>query len=563
MTEQCDLIVNFFCIASAAHLQGRELVSSESFTWLREHFNTALSHCKPVADELMLNGVTHLFLHGSTYSPAEDPWPGFKFYASVNFHPSNSIWHDAPYLFEYIRRCQYILQQTETIHQVLLYWPFHDVLTSAGNEDLLLQLSIHNVEDWLVNTSFYHLAGQLDSLGIGYDVLSDRFLEETEFYRGLLNEGGKSVYRAIVVPDMNCMPVESMEKLLKLKNAGARIIFQGLPETVPGLYRYREREDQLKGLINNFEPALVSGNEIKKELDRAGIIGEKDLKQSSLKFLKKSLNGMAVYFLVNHTPETIDKWIIFKSGSELAILYNPMNGRPGLAASRSLGNSTEVRLFIRPGEALFLFMDNQVRSQKEYKELMINEDVKTLFEPWKYPVSEQPANAEFGPWKVMFSKGGPTLPEMLTMDQAGPWTGYGDNYDAFAGTAIYSTSFKPGNFDPEKERIWIELEDLRESARIRINGKDAGALIAHPFRIDITDHLKKGNNRIEIEVTNVSANRIRALERSGREWKKFYDINMVNINYLPLETTNWAVQSSGLKGEVTLWRVKYENGLPH
>ena len=85
--------------SSAAHISGKNLVSSETFTWLREHFKTALSQCKPEAEDLMLNGINHIFLHGSTYSPERAVWPGWKFYASVNFNANNSIWEDAPSLF--------------------------------------------------------------------------------------------------------------------------------------------------------------------------------------------------------------------------------------------------------------------------------------------------------------------------------------------------------------------------------------------------------------------------------------------------------------------------------
>ncbi len=62
--------------SSAGHVAGRPLISSESFTWLREHFKTALSQTKPEAEELLLNGVNHMFLHGSTYSPERAGWPG-------------------------------------------------------------------------------------------------------------------------------------------------------------------------------------------------------------------------------------------------------------------------------------------------------------------------------------------------------------------------------------------------------------------------------------------------------------------------------------------------------
>jgi len=61
--------------SSAAHIAGRNLSSSESFTWLGEHFQVAPAQLKPELDKLFLAGVNHLFLHGVTYSPADAPFP--------------------------------------------------------------------------------------------------------------------------------------------------------------------------------------------------------------------------------------------------------------------------------------------------------------------------------------------------------------------------------------------------------------------------------------------------------------------------------------------------------
>ena len=109
--------------SSAAHISGKKLVSSETFTWLREHFRTALSQCKPEAEDLFVNGINHIFLHGSTYSPDKAEWPGWKFYATVNFNSTNPIWEDAPSLFSYISRVQSMLQLGNPDNEILLFWP--------------------------------------------------------------------------------------------------------------------------------------------------------------------------------------------------------------------------------------------------------------------------------------------------------------------------------------------------------------------------------------------------------------------------------------------------------
>ena len=99
--------------SSAAHTGGKPLTSCETFTWLTEHFRTSLSQFKPDLDLIFCAGINRVFFHGTCYSPVDDPWPGWKFYASVDFSPTNSLWRDAPFFTEYLERCQSFLQWGE------------------------------------------------------------------------------------------------------------------------------------------------------------------------------------------------------------------------------------------------------------------------------------------------------------------------------------------------------------------------------------------------------------------------------------------------------------------
>ena len=98
----------------------------------------------------------------------------------------------------------------------------------------------------------------------------------------------------------------------------------------------------------------------------------------------------------------------------------------------------------------------------------------------------------------------------------------------------------------------LDLGDVRESARVRLNGKDAGALIALPFRLRVGERLQPGENLLEIEVTNLTANRIRDLDRRGVDWKIMKDANIVNVNYQKFEPAGWDLVPSGLLGPVKL-----------
>src|SRR5690606_8378845 len=106
--------------SSAAHVAGKPLVSSESCTWLGEHFRVALSQAKPELDQLWTAGVNHVFYHGIAYSPPDAPWPGWLFYASTNFAPSNPQWPHFKALNAYVARVQSALQSGSPDNDVLL-----------------------------------------------------------------------------------------------------------------------------------------------------------------------------------------------------------------------------------------------------------------------------------------------------------------------------------------------------------------------------------------------------------------------------------------------------------
>jgi hypothetical protein len=155
-----------------------------------------------------------------------------------------------------------------------------------------------------------------------------------------------------------------------------------------------------------------------------------------------------------------------------------------------------------------------------------------------------------GEWKVKFIQGGPMLPADCQTTKLASWTTFPDtNCQAFAGTARYEITFNAP--DSAGKHYFLNLGDVRQSARVRLNGKDYGTLIAPPFRV-VVDNLEPTGNKLNVEVTNVSANRIRDLDRRHFRWKYFYDINFVNIDYEPFDASDWPLADSGLLGPVTL-----------
>ena len=523
--------------SSAAHISGKPLVSSETFTWLRDHFKTALSQTKPEAEDLLLNGVNHIFLHGSTYSPERAAWPGWKFYAAVNFNPNNTIWEDAPGLFSYLENCQQLLQSGSADNELLLYWPIHDVWDDYLKGELFFQFKIHSLDEWLHGTPFYKTATDLAKAGYATDFISDRFVQELSYINGtIVTPGGN--YKSLVVPDVDKMPLSTFKKLLELKKQGAEIIFEGLPESVPGYEDYEDKSKELNFLISKNRNEINVVDDVVASLKSVNIFPE-GIVDSGLKYVRRTVEGQKMYYLVNHTAKTITGTFPFQMESEHIVLYNPLNGKEGLAESYISDGKTFVKLDIPSGASLFL------KSSKK----------KDLGE-WEYFEMSEKVYSIHGNWKLNFLKGGPELPEPATLQELASWSTLGEAESNFSGTATYEIDFENPNASIKHWKL--QLGDVRESAKVWLNDTYLGVLWSNPFEVQLSN-LKSGKNKLRIEVTNLPANRIRAKEMRGEEWKIFKEINMVNKDYQKFDATLWKPMASGLIGPVSLIPLKTQN----
>jgi hypothetical protein len=538
-----DPLVNRFA-SSAAHLAGRRLASAESFTWLGEHFSSTLDDVKRAADLLFLAGVNHLIYHGTAYSPPHAAWPGWQFYASMEFNPRNTIWRDLPAFNAYVGRVQAMLQSGRVDNDVLLYWPiwdnWHD---TAGRR---MDFRVHN-PTWLRDKPVGAVATMLERAGYGFDyVLSERL----SVTAGRLC-AGDAAYATLVIPPTEHMPPETLERLIALARDGATVIFvDHLPADVPGLAELGARRARLTATARSIVlgPAdasgvrrsaigsgrILVGAHLDVLLAAAGIRREPAVDRTGLRLLRQSTTGGRQYF-VSYTGEAeIDEWIPLAVEAASVAIMDPMTGRVGLATIRpGRAGGTDVRLGLAPGQSLVLRTFDTVVPGKPWRPM------------WKAAMPQVLG----GNWSVDFIDGDPVRPASFRSDSLATWTGRGDDdADRFAGTARYSLRF---DAPPGARNAVLDLGRVAESARVRLNGRVLGTLVARPFRME-TGAVRRRDNVLEVEVTNLAANRIRDLDRRGVPWKVFKDINYVSIDYKPFDASGWPVRPSGLIGPVTL-----------
>lgn len=488
--------------SSAAHINGKTLVSSETFTWLTEHFRTSLSQMKPDMDLMFTCGVNNMYFHGICYSPKNDPWPGWRFYASVDMSPTNSIWRDAPYLLKYIERCQSFLQMGQPDNDFLVYLPVRDMWAERrgkGPGSLLMQFDIHSMAKKAPD--FIKSILEIDRAGYDCDYISEKYLMGTTYTNGMLQTAAGTRYQALIIPGSGNMPQEVKNHINALKAKGAKIIYG----TSAADMQKAAKAEMMKSKFG-------------------------------LSAIRRKNESGHHYFIANLTPNDVNARIPLTVTMKDARWFNPLNGE----IYKTDINNEGILVDLKSGESMILQTYNNV--------LPTNDAEQIKFEGTEKQLTDK--------WSLSFVESEPAINNTYTLDNIQTWeTLNNDTAKIMMGTGVYTTTVNMTK-DEAKAKWAINLGDVRESARVYVNDTFVGCAWSVPFILDCKDAFKAGKNTLRIEVTNLPANRISEMDRQGVKWRKFDEINVVDINYKKTSYANWEAVKSGLNSSVTLLKLK-------
>lgn len=531
--------------SSAAHLTGKNLVSSETFTWLGEHFKSSFSQMKPEVEQAFLAGVNHVFYHGVTYSPEDIPYPGWLFYASLNLTQQNSLWPHFKGFNDFIGRSQAILQAGQADNELLVYWPVYDVWAEPKGK--MEMITVHAVDEWLHPTEFYKQSKSLIEAGYSLDFISDDMISKSKVTVGQIQTSSQNSAKVLIIPETEFMPIETLKSILKLAENGAKVIFQSKPKSIPG-HRTDQESRQAEfdalwaslafqsGKVNLGKGQIILNQDSRGALEGLEIFREK-LVDSGLDFIRRKVADGTYYFLVNHSANTISQSISLNTKAGTVMVMDPLTGKTGVLPSESIPNGTNVSIYLKSGESIFLkTFDEKVSLDIPY---------------WPNYSNASNSTDLSQDWKLTFTQGQPKLPEPQSMDIIKPWTNNGNPVaDDFSGQASYTSEFEIKK--TEGKHYLLTIDKVYESGKVWINGKEVGNIWSIPYQLDITEELQNGKNTIKIEVANLMANSIRYLDRNGIEWRNYHEINFVNIDYKPFDASNWKTMPSGIGGKVQI-----------
>jgi hypothetical protein len=251
----------------------------------------------------------------------------------------------------------------------------------------------------------------------------------------------------------------------------------------------------------------MSANQVLAALDTAPDFEyTKPEPDAALMFVHRRLADGDLYFVDNRRDRAESVNVTFRVDGKSPELWNAATGKSQPVSYRIANGRTTVPLHLDPWGTVFVVFRKPAASPS----LQLAK-----------PVESELAGAESElnrNWSVTFppDMGGPVslaatnAPRNVPFDRLASWS---ENSIAgvryFSGTATYrkdiqiaASDLKPG------AHIWLDLGDVKDVADVSVNGRDLGIAWKIPYRVDVTEALKPGNNAFRIEVTNLWVNRM-------------------------------------------------------
>jgi len=531
--------------ASASHLFGRPVTSSETWTWLHSPaFRATPLDMKAEADLHFLQGINQLIGHGWPYSPESAGEPGWRFYAAAVFNHHNPWWLVMPDITRYLQRVSFLLRQGRPANDIALYLPTAD----ARAQFTTRRPSINDAMDTLLGPQ---VIPQILDAGFNFDFIDDEAIGRLGI-----------PYAAVVMPNVERIPLPAYRKLEQYAaKGGAVIATRRAPALAPGLMEAETDTAQIKQISERMFGGGHARTRLLADESQLGAalagLTTPDLAMSpaapEIGFIHRRLDSAEIYFLANTSNQGRRTLATFRVQGLEPEWWDPFTGKtaPAKVRTRSAAG-VSVPLDLEPyGSRVLVFVGATFRSPAPPSRGGLK-------------AAATPIDLSSG-WKVSFEKLDRTVP----MDRLRSWTDDAET-KYFSGSAIYEKSFEvPASFlqpgaaavldfgegtpaEPSGKRgpgMRALLESpVREAAVVYVNGQRAASVWRPPYEAEVTRFLRAGQNTLRIVVGNLAINALagqppadyRALNQ--RYGERFQAQDMDNLQPLP----------SGLLGPVRL-----------
>lgn len=443
--------------SSAAHIDARKQGRALCEIYGAYGWAEGVSLMKWLTDHMLVRGINVFVPHAfSMQFPDRDCPP--HFYAGGN----NPQYRFFVLLMHYMNRLCHLLNGG--IHLADAAVLYHADSEWSGGDTMLFQKPVRAL-----------MESQLDLDVIPADVFTEKNYKVVD---GKLEVNGVT-YGSLILPYMEYLP-ETVENLvITAAKEGLRIyLINELPEKT-------SHNNQIQDAF--IESVTVIGlDAIAKQIRKTQ--KQKMIFSGKHPFLRASCYKQKdgeVYMFFNESPfKIVDTYVKFEDCTVSQL--RRYDGLTNKIDSPSMKNGS-LHLVLEPGQA----------------EVFIKENVhsKPQATPSLKVVEEQTIHSD---WRVSKSKAStyPVFEEVRTISKSEklPNMNGREGFPRFTGTFSYEGKL---NMEVVKDAKYsLKIPKVGDCAEIWVNDSYAGMVIGSPYRVDVTQLLKVGENKLKIEVTN-------------------------------------------------------------
>ena len=540
--------------ASAGHLFGHNVISSETWTWLHSPaFRATPLDMKAEADLHFLQGINQLIGHGWPYSPEFAGQPGWRMYAAGAFDEHNPWFSVMPDLTGYLQRVSYAMRLGKPANDIALLLPNDDVWASFAakvqkprppTSTLGFDESGSNVviDENLPRFLKPDVIPQILDAGFNLDFID----------ADAINTLGIP-YKVLILPGVDRLPPETYEKILDFaKHGGIVVATRRLPATAPGLAHAAEISSRIQALSETlFHGQVATAHFVADEHDLGAQLAgwlKPDFTTApatpQIGFIHRRLANGDLYFVANTSNRAQKVEAAFRDAAARAEMWDPFTGKPS-----GVTDPKQVKLDLEPYESRIVFFSREPLSPSapqpgtESRQTDLSQDWTVSFEGESQPVEMHTLTSWADDPRLRYYSGRATYRRIVHIDTAETRPGHTLVIDFGEGTPV------PPPTSPVEFNMRAYLESpVREAAQVFVNDEPAGYVWHPPFRVDVTPYVKPGRNELRIVVGNTAINELAGTSLPNyrllyaRYGKEFEPQGMRDLQPLP----------SGMLGPITL-----------
>jgi hypothetical protein len=527
--------------ASASHIYGNSQIVAGSASGGADHDCQCVpAFDKHVVDRAFCSGTNQLY-SGWAHDSREGVYPGLHHWPWLD--PRNTIFWQAAAFFQYVSRCQSLLQQGVFQADVLI-----------GQESAFHLIGRAADQEW---------PKAYVPKGYDFDFISrELLLQDLQVKEGALRLSSGMRYRLLQMPDFaNRLTLQGLRKIEQLLRDGA-VISAPKPVASMTVLDYADGLAEHRKLADRIWAGLEGQKATAKQYGKGRLYWGASLEDVLAKegirpdFAYESPNGPAyvdhihrwieqedidIYFLANAVNRATEIRARFRGQKDkIPYLFDPLSGEiRRVLRYAPAAEYVEVPLRLEPVGSLFVVF------VKGSDAVRIAEAVETS------PLETPTLALEFvkgsegdgvmallhrnGTYQIKTGAGATTemtidtVPAPIVLQ--GPWKVefrdmFGESFSRefrelksfhlmedervryFSGDAAYHNHFELPAGATKNARLYLDCGKVCWLAEVHVNGRKAGVVWCPPWRLEITPYCRAGENNVKIVCVNPWKNRL-------------------------------------------------------